>query len=61
MCVCVCVDKPPSCSSLTTKELQQNLRAVKQGQRSVRLLFEIPSTRIVEETLSKYVVRDSQM
>ncbi|XP_071317912.1 sorting nexin-20 [Trachinotus anak] len=50
-------DRPaPSCSSLTTKELQQNLRAVKQRQRPVRLLFEIPSTRIIDQTLSKYVV-----
>ncbi|XP_070828843.1 sorting nexin-20 [Chaetodon trifascialis] len=46
----------PSCSSLTTKELQQNWRAVKQRERPVRLLFEIPSTRIVEHTLSRYVV-----
>ncbi|XP_040894367.1 sorting nexin-20 [Toxotes jaculatrix] len=46
----------PSCSSLTTKELQQNLRAVKQRERPVRLLFEIPSFRIIEQALSKYVV-----
>lgn len=45
-----------SCSSLTTKELQQNLRAEKQRERPVRLLFEIPSSRIIEQTLSKYVV-----
>ncbi|KAM4618473.1 sorting nexin-20 [Polymixia lowei] len=44
----------PSC--LTTKELQQNLRAVKQRNRSVRLLFEIPSSRIIEQVFSKYVV-----
>ncbi|XP_023252786.1 sorting nexin-20-like [Seriola lalandi dorsalis] len=49
-------DEAPSCSSLTTKELQQNLRAVKQRQRLVRLMFEIPSTRIVDRALSKYVV-----
>ncbi|KAI3370948.1 hypothetical protein L3Q82_023498, partial [Scortum barcoo] len=49
-------DNPPSCSRLTTKELQQNLKAEKQRERPVRLLFEIPSTRIVEQTLSKYVV-----
>ncbi|XP_056242312.1 sorting nexin-20 isoform X2 [Seriola aureovittata] len=48
-------DEAPSCSSLTTKELQQNLRAVKQRQRLVRLMFEIPSTRIVDRALSKYV------
>uniref|UniRef100_A0A3Q4GS10 Uncharacterized protein n=1 Tax=Neolamprologus brichardi TaxID=32507 RepID=A0A3Q4GS10_NEOBR len=47
----------PGCSSLTTKELQQNWRAVKQRERPVRLLFEIPSTRIVEHVLHKYVVR----
>lgn len=46
----------PTCSSLTTKELQQNWRAVKQRERPVRLLFEIPSTRIVEQALNKYVV-----
>uniref|UniRef100_A0A671TJ25 PX domain-containing protein n=1 Tax=Sparus aurata TaxID=8175 RepID=A0A671TJ25_SPAAU len=44
------------CSSLTTKELQQNWRAVKQSERPVRLLFEIPSARIIEHTLSKHVV-----
>ncbi|XP_069028891.1 sorting nexin-20 [Embiotoca jacksoni] len=49
-------DDLPSCSSLTTKELQQNWQAVKREQRPVRLLFEIPSTRIVEQTLSKHVL-----
>ncbi|XP_070687101.1 sorting nexin-20 isoform X2 [Pempheris klunzingeri] len=49
-------DEPPTCSSLTTKELQQNLREVKKRERPVRLLFEIPSTRIIEHSLSKYVV-----
>ncbi|XP_074489403.1 sorting nexin-20 [Sebastes fasciatus] len=49
-------DEAPCCSSLTTKELQQNLREVKKRERPVRLLFEIPSTRIVEHVLSKYVV-----
>ncbi|XP_023152199.1 sorting nexin-20 [Amphiprion ocellaris] len=43
-------------SSLTTKELQQNWREVKRNDRPVRLLFEIPSSRIVEQALSKYVV-----
>ncbi|XP_068168935.1 sorting nexin-20 isoform X2 [Antennarius striatus] len=47
---------PPSCSCLTTKELQQNWREVKQRERPVRLLFEIPSSRIVEQTVHKYVV-----
>ncbi|XP_028285729.1 sorting nexin-20 isoform X2 [Parambassis ranga] len=47
----------PLCgSSLTTKELQQNWRVVKQRERPVRLLFEIPSARIMEQALSKYVV-----
>lgn len=49
-------EESPSCSSLTTKELQQNWRAVKQRERPVRLLFEIPSTRIVEHTVHKYVL-----
>ncbi|XP_054475140.1 sorting nexin-20 isoform X2 [Anoplopoma fimbria] len=49
-------DEPPSCSSLTTKELQQNWREVKKRERPVRLLFEIPSTRIIEHVLSKHVV-----
>lgn len=49
-------DEPPSCSSLTTKELQQNWREVKKRERPVRLLFEIPSTRIIQHVLSKYVV-----
>nr|XP_020471500.1 sorting nexin-20 isoform X2 [Monopterus albus] len=51
-------DELPNCSSLTTKELQQNLRAVKQRECPIRLLFEIPSSRIIEEGLSKYVVYD---
>ncbi|XP_068595043.1 sorting nexin-20 [Brachionichthys hirsutus] len=46
----------PGDSSLTTKELQQNWRAVKQGERPVKLLFEIPSSRIVEQMVSKHVV-----
>ncbi|XP_059191599.1 sorting nexin-20 [Centropristis striata] len=45
-----------SCSTLTTKELQQNWREVKKRDRPVRLLFEIPATRIIEHLLSKYVV-----
>ncbi|KAF3706007.1 Sorting nexin-20 [Channa argus] len=49
-------EEAPSSSSLTTKELQQNLRAVKQRERPVRLLFEIPAARIVDQNLSKYVV-----
>lgn len=55
--LCVPVDEPTSCSSLTTKELQQNWRAVKKRERPVKLLFEISSTRVVEQPLSKYVVR----
>nr|XP_046250094.1 sorting nexin-20 [Scatophagus argus]XP_046250095.1 sorting nexin-20 [Scatophagus argus]XP_046250096.1 sorting nexin-20 [Scatophagus argus] len=49
-------DKPSCGSRLTTKELQQNWREVKQRDRPVRLLFEISSTRIVEQHLTKYVV-----
>ncbi|KAM9854480.1 sorting nexin-20 isoform 2-T3 [Aulostomus maculatus] len=50
-------DPIPCCSSLTTKELQQNLRAVKQQQRPLRLLFEIPSTRIMKEVYEVVVMR----
>ncbi|XP_051975919.1 sorting nexin-20-like [Xyrauchen texanus] len=45
-----------SASCLTTAELQQHWRAVKQEFRSVKLLFEIPTARIIERTTSKYVV-----
>ncbi|XP_067293038.1 sorting nexin-20 isoform X2 [Pseudorasbora parva] len=45
-----------SASCLTTAELQQHWRAVKQEFRSVKLLFDIPSARIREQTMSKYVV-----
>ncbi|KAI7790581.1 putative sorting nexin-20 [Triplophysa rosa] len=43
-------------SCLTTAELQQHWRAVKQEFRSIKLLFDIPSARIIDQTLSKYVV-----
>ncbi|KAM6253184.1 sorting nexin-20 [Porphyrio hochstetteri] len=44
-------------SSMTTKELQEYWRNEKRQQcRQVKLLFEIPSTRIVEHHLSKYVM-----
>uniref|UniRef100_A0AAY5K8N9 PX domain-containing protein n=1 Tax=Esox lucius TaxID=8010 RepID=A0AAY5K8N9_ESOLU len=46
----------PSSSCMTTKELQQHWRAVKQRLKPVKLLFEIPSSRIVEQLHSKYVV-----
>lgn len=49
-------DVSPSDSSLTTKQLQLNWRAVKQRERPVQLLFEIPSARIVEHALSRHVV-----
>ncbi|XP_053742182.1 sorting nexin-20 [Synchiropus splendidus] len=49
-------DYVPSSSSLTTKELQQNLKLVKRRDRPIRLLFDIPSARIVERALSKYVL-----
>ncbi|XP_057184295.1 sorting nexin-20 [Triplophysa rosa] len=45
-----------SASCLTTAELQQHWRAVKQEFRSIKLLFDIPSARIIDQTLSKYVV-----
>uniref|UniRef100_A0A8D0DDI8 PX domain-containing protein n=1 Tax=Sander lucioperca TaxID=283035 RepID=A0A8D0DDI8_SANLU len=50
--------RAPCCSTLTTQQLQQNLRAEKKRERPVRLLFEIPTTRIIEHVLSKYVVYD---
>ncbi|XP_062442554.1 sorting nexin-20 [Rhea pennata] len=43
-------------SSMTTKELQEYWRNEKRQCRQVNLLFEIPSTRIVEHHLSKYVM-----
>ncbi|XP_042677405.1 sorting nexin-20 [Centrocercus urophasianus] len=43
-------------SSMTTKELQEYWRNEKSQCRQVKLLFEIPSTRIVEHHLSKYVM-----
>ncbi|MEQ2291439.1 hypothetical protein AMECASPLE_013402 [Ameca splendens] len=46
----------PGCSGLTTKELQKNLKLAKQNERPVRLLFEIPSSRVVEQLLNKHVV-----
>lgn len=52
-----CIGESTGCSGLTTKELQQNWRMLKRQQRPCRLLFEISSTRIIEDTLSKYVVR----
>ncbi|XP_029697464.1 M-phase phosphoprotein 6 isoform X4 [Takifugu rubripes] len=48
-------DEASNCSNLTTKELQQNWKAAKQAERRVRLLFEISNSRIVAQTLSKYV------
>lgn len=52
-----CTGESEGCSGLTTKELQQKWRMLKRQQRPCRLLFEISSTRVVEEKLSKYVVR----
>ncbi|TSM52255.1 Sorting nexin-20 [Bagarius yarrelli] len=43
-------------SCLTTAELQQHWRAVKDEIKSVKLLFQIPSTRTIENTTSRYVV-----
>ncbi|XP_062857890.1 sorting nexin-20 [Trichomycterus rosablanca] len=45
-----------SASCLTTAELQQHWRAVKQEIRSIKLLFEIPATRTIEHMVSRYVV-----
>ena len=52
----VYADEDPVFSCLTTTELQQNLKELKQRNRAVKLLFEITSTRIIENGLSKYVV-----
>ena len=54
-CTCVC-EEDPVFSCLTTKELQQNLKEMKQRNRGIKLLFEINSTRIIEDSLTKYVV-----
>ncbi|NXS35375.1 SNX20 protein, partial [Pomatostomus ruficeps] len=43
-------------SSMTTKELQEYWRNEKRQCKQVKLLFEIPSTRIVEHHFSKYVM-----
>ncbi|KGL77414.1 Sorting nexin-20 [Tinamus guttatus] len=43
-------------SSMTTKELQEYWKKEKRQCRQVNLVFEIPSTRIVEHHLSKYVM-----
>nr|XP_028596017.1 sorting nexin-20 [Podarcis muralis] len=42
-------------SSMTTKELQEYWRNEKRNCREVKVLFEIPSARIVEKPFSKYV------
>uniref|UniRef100_A0A3P9K899 Sorting nexin 20 n=1 Tax=Oryzias latipes TaxID=8090 RepID=A0A3P9K899_ORYLA len=49
---------PGELSSLTTRELQQNLRLEKRRERPAQLLFEIPSSRIVHQSLGKHVVHD---
>ena len=54
-CVFLCTDSSSSC--MTTKELQQYWRAEKQRLRPIKLLFEIPLARTIDQTLSKYVVR----
>uniref|UniRef100_A0A8C6S729 Sorting nexin 20 n=1 Tax=Neogobius melanostomus TaxID=47308 RepID=A0A8C6S729_9GOBI len=46
----------PRCSSLTTKELQQNWREEKRRERPHSLLFELPSYRVAETIFSKHVV-----
>ncbi|XP_062317914.1 sorting nexin-20 [Osmerus eperlanus] len=45
-----------SSSCMTTKELQQYWRAEKQRLRPIKLLFEIPLARTIDQTLTKYVV-----
>ncbi|XP_066525704.1 sorting nexin-20 [Hoplias malabaricus] len=45
-----------SASCLTTAEIQQHWRAVKQEIRCIKLMFEIPSTRTIEQANSRYVV-----
>ncbi|XP_048829500.1 sorting nexin-20 isoform X2 [Brienomyrus brachyistius] len=47
---------PGSSSAMTTRELQQHWRALKSGRKPVKLLFDVPSSRTVEQSLSKYVV-----
>uniref|UniRef100_A0A452HUS9 Uncharacterized protein n=1 Tax=Gopherus agassizii TaxID=38772 RepID=A0A452HUS9_9SAUR len=49
-------NSPSPSSSMTTKQLQDYWRNEKRRCRQVKLLFEIPSTRIVEQYFSKYVV-----
>ncbi|XP_060644334.2 sorting nexin-20 [Anolis sagrei] len=43
-------------SSMTTKELQEYWRNEKRNCREVKVLFEIPSAKIVEKPFTKYVV-----
>ncbi|MBN3321068.1 SNX20 protein, partial [Atractosteus spatula] len=47
---------PSSSSSMTTKELQEYWQGVKSREKPVKLLFEIPSARIVEQPLCRYVM-----
>ncbi|XP_058011579.1 sorting nexin-20 [Ahaetulla prasina] len=47
-------EKNPN-SSMTTKELQEYWRNEKRNCREVKVLFEIPSAKIVEKPFSKYV------
>ncbi|XP_043937921.1 sorting nexin-20 [Protopterus annectens] len=48
-------NSPTSSSSMTTRELQEYWRNVKCSKKPVKLLFEIPSARIVEDPDVKYV------
>lgn len=50
------IEAAPRCSSLTTKELQQNLKEEKKRERPHSLLFELPSYRVKETAFSKHVV-----
>ncbi|XP_015282109.1 PREDICTED: sorting nexin-20-like [Gekko japonicus] len=48
-------NSPSPSSSMTTKQLQEYWRNEKRSFRAVKVLFEISSARIVENTFSKYV------
>lgn len=49
-------DRMTGGSTLTTKELQENLTEEKRKQRPVRLLFEVSSAQILQDSLKKHVV-----
>ncbi|XP_061750693.1 sorting nexin-20 isoform X1 [Nerophis ophidion] len=57
------MSEPPalSGSSLTTKELQQRWREAKGTQRAHKVLFDIPSSCVVEDACCKHVVRHQKV